>query len=37
MILSMQAEGLPIPRIAAISGKTEAEVREIIAGKVGYN
>ena len=31
MILSMHAAGLPIPQIAAISGKTEAEVREIIA------
>ncbi len=35
MILSMHAAGLPIAQIAAISGKTEAEVREIIAGKAG--
>ncbi len=30
MILAMQDAGLPIPQIAAIAGKTEEEVREIL-------
>lgn len=33
MIHAMHAAGLPIPQIAAISGKTEDEVRRMIAGK----
>jgi hypothetical protein len=35
MILAMPAAVLPMPQIAAISGKTEAEVRVIIAVKKG--
>jgi hypothetical protein len=35
MIHTMHAAGLPMPQIATISGKTEDELRRMIAGKVG--
>jgi PD-(D/E)XK nuclease family transposase len=35
MILAMHAAGLPVSRIATISGKLEHEVRKVIDGEIG--